>query len=145
MKYQDLLHNTPGIFSNENALLKIVTDISAIKKWEIERKKQLGEEGLPENWGEIGVVYEDPYILILRDLVRFPSGNLGSYFRILNSADLRGGQSTVVLPIIENKILLLKQFRHPTRKWHWEVPRGFGEPNISPEDNAKREIREEID
>ncbi len=145
MKYQDLLYNNPDVFSNENALLQIVTDKVTIKKWEVERKKQLIEEGLPENWGDIGVVYEDPYILILRDLVRLPSGKLGSYFRIMNAADLRGGQATVALPIIENKILLLRQFRHPTRKWHWEVPRGFGEPGTSPEKNAEREVLEEIE
>ena len=145
MNYQNLLQKNPEIFSNEDALLKIITDADAIEKWQAERKIQLREKGLPEKWGEIGVVYEDPYVVLLRDLVLFPSGALGSYFRLINTADLRGGQATVILPMVENKVLLLRQFRHPTRQWHWEVPRGFGEPDTPPEVNARKEVLEEID
>jgi ADP-ribose pyrophosphatase len=144
MDYLNLIANNPGLFNNENALLVIITDEVEIENWKIKRKSELRGKGLPEEWGEIGVVYEDPYIMVLRDLVKFPSGEVGSYFRIINSADLRGGKSTVILPIFDNKILLLRQFRHPTRKWHWEVPRGYGEPDITPEENAKKEVFEEI-
>ncbi len=144
MKYQEMIKSNPIIFSNDKALLKIITDEETIKKWEAERKSQLADSSLPEEWGEIGVLYEDPYIILLRDLVEFPSGDLGSYFRIINSADLSGGQAAVVLPLIGSKVLLLRQFRHATRKWHWEVPRGFGEPHTSAENNAKKEILEEI-
>jgi dTDP-4-dehydrorhamnose 3,5-epimerase len=28
--------------------------------------------------------------------------------------------------------------------WHWEIPRGFGEPHLSAQDNAIKEIKEEI-
>ena len=31
-----------------------------------------------------------------------------------------------------------------TRVWHWEIPRGFGEPGVSAEDQARAKIREEI-
>jgi ADP-ribose pyrophosphatase len=144
MNYQDLLKKNPNIFSNENAILKIITDKDTIKNWQVERKRQLLDKGLPENWAKIGIVYEDPYIVIIRDLGRFPSGILGSYFRVFNSADLRGGQATVVIPIVNDLILLMRQFRHPTRKWHWEVPRGFGEPGIPAEENARKEVLEEI-
>ena len=144
MKYQDLLKSNPEIFDNTEAFLTIVTDENIINSWTSNKKDELQRNGLPQNWGEIGVVYEDQYIVILRDLVRLPDGNLGSHIRILHSADLRGGQATVILPIIDNKILLLRQFRHPTRMWHLEFPRGFGKPNTSPEENAKDELLEEI-
>jgi len=143
-QYMDLYQSNPELFKNDGALLEIITDSSVIAAWKAERKATLASQGFPEEWGEIGVVYEDPYIKILRDLVKFPSGRLGSYFRILNSADLKGGQATVVLPVLNGKVLLMRQFRHPTRSWHWEVPRGFGEPNTSPEENAKKELQEEV-
>lgn len=145
MKYIELLKLHPELLNNDNALLEIITEAKTIKTWVANRKKELVKQGLPIKWGEIGVVYEDPYIIIVRDLVKFPSGKLGSYFRLINSADLRGGQASVVLPIVDNKILLMKQFRHSTRKWHWEVPRGFGEPNITAMENAKKELLEEIE
>lgn len=39
--------------------------------------------------------------------------------------------------------MLLHQYRHPTRQWHYEVPRGYGEPNIPSDKNARKEIEEE--
>lgn len=144
MDYRELMISNPVIFTNKNALFKIVTDEGIIKEWISIKKVELASKKLPQEWGDIGIVYEDPYIIILRDLLEYPDGHLHSYFRILKSADLRRGQSIVVLPVINSKILLMRQFRHPTRQWHWEIPRGFGEPDISPEDNAKKELLEEI-
>jgi ADP-ribose pyrophosphatase len=144
MRYKSLQFNNPHLFSNENALLSIVTDKDEIEQWVKERKLKLASEGKPESWAEIGIVFQDPYILILRDLVRFPSGSLGSYIRLINQADLRGGQGVVILPLYQNKIVLLRQYRHPVRSWSWEVPRGFGEPDTPAEDNAKKELAEEI-
>ena len=39
--------------------------------------------------------------------------------------------------------MLLHQYRHPTRRWHYEIPRGYGEPNTSAEENTYKEIEEE--
>jgi ADP-ribose pyrophosphatase len=66
------------------------------------------------------------------------------YGRSVATASLKGGRATVVLPEHEGKILLVHLFRHVTRKWHHEIPRGYGEPNVSPEENAYKEIEEEI-
>jgi ADP-ribose pyrophosphatase len=144
MNYRELIESHPELFDNENALFEIITDAEVITAWVEEKKKDLTRRGLPEKWGDIGVVFEGPYIIVIRDLVKFPSGRLGSYFRIINYADLKGGQASAILPVMSGKVLLMKQFRHPTRKWHWEVPRGFGEPNTTPEENAKKELLEEI-
>lgn len=144
LTYADLIRNNPILFNNEKALIEIITDKQMIRNWEAQRKKELTEQALPTDWADIGVVYEDPYILIVRDLVKFQSGMLGTYFRLLNSADLKGGQGTTIMPLYESKILLMRQFRHPTRDWHWEIPRGFGEPDTSPSENARNEIFEEI-
>lgn len=146
MNYFKLMKENPALFENrENAPLQIIKNKEQIKAWEKKQKNSLREQGLPETWAEIGVVYEDPHICIFRDLVRFPSGNLNGYFRIMNTADLKGGQGSVILPLFEEKIILLRQFRHSTRQWHWELPRGFGVPHLSAEENAHKEIREEVE
>ena len=39
---------------------------------------------------------------------------------------------------------MLKQFRHSIRKDQYTFVRGFGEPNITPEQNVIKELKEEI-
>jgi ADP-ribose pyrophosphatase len=40
--------------------------------------------------------------------------------------------------------VLVRHFRHSTRDWHWEIPRGFGAPDSDPAADARRELLEEI-
>jgi ADP-ribose pyrophosphatase len=49
-----------------------------------------------------------------------------------------------MLPEMNGNLLLMHQFRHATRSWHWEIPRGFGESGVQAEDQARAEIDEEI-
>jgi ADP-ribose pyrophosphatase len=144
-KYFSLLRDYPYLFRNEGALLKIITDIDVISEWETKKCAELQSKGLPEEWAKIGVLVEDPYVILIRDLVEFPDGTLGGYVRLLNRADLSGGQGVAVIACMDGKILLLHQFRHATRSWHLEIPRGFGEPGISAMEQAINEIREEVD
>lgn len=50
----------------------------------------------------------------------------------------------VVIPMLEDKIVLLDVFRQGTMRHEIELPRGCSEPSSSPEENAIREIKEEI-
>ena len=144
MDYHSLMKHHPDLFDNNNAMLRIISDERAIKTWQNQRDLELKKKALPESWADIGVVFSDPYIVILRDLVEFPDGRLGGYSRLYHRAFLEGdAHRVVVLPEYEGKILLLHQFRHPTRQWHYEVPRGYGEPNTPSDKNARKEIEEE--
>lgn len=142
--YLELFDEYPKLFDNENAPIKIIKDESDIEAWQEKRRKELAQQGLPSEWAEIGVVLEDPYIIILRDLVEFPNGYRNGYVRMISRPDLTGGVGVVMLPIYENGVVLLKHFRHSTRQWHFEIPRGYGEPNVSAENNARRELEEEL-
>lgn len=141
--YMEFAKRHPELFENEHAMLKLVMDPDAIAAWRDTRRKELSERKLPLEWADIGIILNDQYILILRDLLEFPAGDRGSYFRVLNQADLSGGQGVVVLPAMNDKYLLLRQYRHPTRSWSYEVPRGFGEPGIPAEEQARKEVSEE--
>ncbi len=133
----------PKLFDNNNSLLQIVTDEKEINAWHTKRLKELSEKSQPLEWADIGIVFDDPYILLLRDLVRFPSGYWNGYLRLFSRANLNGGHGVVVLSEYEGKVMLLHQYRHATRQWHYEVPRGYGEPNIPAEENARKEVEEE--
>lgn len=91
--------------------------------------------------GAIGVVYEDEYVTVVRDAVRFPDGRLGAYVRVLEPS---GEPGVVCLPLLGNGVVLVEHFRHATRTWHVEAPRGFGEAGVSGEDSVRREMREEL-
>jgi len=98
----------------------------------------------PGKDSDFGILYEDKYILLVRDRVRFPNGNEGGYLRIINAAELAGSPGTVMIPTWKERIVFIRIFRHATRSWEWELPRGFHEPGFSEQANAEKEIFEEI-
>ena len=146
-RYFDLVKQHPHLFVNDNGAnaLQVILDeaecrVQQALLWEKARKNNE-----PEYWYDIGVLAEDKWVFVLRDLVRFPNGKIGGYIRILNRASqvVCDGKDVVILPLYNQKVLLLHHFRHDDRRWHWEAPRGFGEKTISPEDNARKEMSEE--
>ncbi len=145
MKYENMIKEHSDLFENTNSPIKIITDSNRIRDWQENRYAELSAEGKPLEWADIGVVLNDPYIVVIRDLVEFPGGNVGGYFRVINRADLNGGQGVVILCEKEGKYLLLHQYRHPVRSWSYEVPRGFGQPGVVAEEQAKTEVLEEVD
>jgi 8-oxo-dGTP pyrophosphatase MutT (NUDIX family) len=48
-----------------------------------------------------------------------------------------------VLPVLGDKILLLRVYRHPIGRELWEVPRGFVDEHEEPAEAALRELNEE--
>ena len=144
MNYQELIKSHPHLFDNRNASLRIITNRNEINAWHSQKRSELEDKGRPLEWADIGVVLNDPYTVFIRDLVEFPNKERRGYLRSINQADLQGGQGIAVLPVLEGKIILLKQYRHATRQWHLEIPRGYGEPHTSAEENAKKEIEEEM-
>lgn len=89
---------------------------------------------------KVGVMYADKYITLVRDVVKFPTGLLGTYLRVLGTSG-KGG--VCIIPRFDNKFVLIRHFRHATRRWHVEFPRGFAE-SLDLADDAKRELEEEL-
>jgi len=104
-------------------------------------RHELVKQGLPTEWSKVGLVFEDQYLAILRDAVRFPNGDLGTYLRVFPSHLDKTG--VAILPVCQGKVVLLHHFRHATRSWHWEIPRGFGSDR-DPEQSAIAELDEEL-
>lgn len=145
MEYVRLTETNPKLFDNTNALIQIILSPKEIDDWKQERKNNLIQKSLPEEWADIGIVFDDPRIVILRDFVEFPGGYRNGYIRIYNRAYLEGGAAGVVmLPEKDGKLLLIQHYRHATRTRHWEIPRGFGKPGTDAVTQATAELEEEI-
>ncbi|WP_446216356.1 NUDIX hydrolase [Micromonospora sp. IBHARD004] len=102
----------------------------------------LRAEGKPEDYGDIGVIYEDRYVMVVRDAVRFRDGELRPYIRMVGAVV---GTGAAVLPVFaDGRMLLVRHFRHEMRTWQWEIPRGFAEPGADGAATAARELEEEV-
>jgi len=143
-RYFSILDRFRASLDDNNVPIRIILDQNDIHEWQHQRVSQLIQGSCPSIWADIGIVFDDPYVVILRDLVEFPGGGRGGYIRLYNRAYLEGGAAGVaMLPEKDGQVLLLYNFRHATRSWHWEIPRGFGEPGVGAEAQAHKEIAEE--
>jgi len=120
----------------------IVLDANEIGKAEAEVASWLEKRGLPAAWAQVGITFQDAFLLLLRDAIRYPDGSLGTYIRV--SSQWERGPGTAILPHYQGQILLLSHFRHATRNWHLEIPRGYGTRGLSLNENARKELKEEV-
>ncbi|HEY3687400.1 MAG TPA: NUDIX hydrolase [Streptosporangiaceae bacterium] len=144
--YTELRRDRPGLFA------AAPTDAVAIEDGAVERecvaesvRARMRGAGIPADYGDVGVVYRDDYLWLVRDAVRFPDGRLGSHIRVVPATPRAG---SVVLPVADGadgpEVLLVRHFRHAPRAWLWEAPRGFAEPGEEPARTAERELAEEL-
>ncbi|MBY6185152.1 NUDIX hydrolase [Marinobacter hydrocarbonoclasticus] len=86
------------------------------------------------------VVFENEYATLYNDDVIFPSGMKGKYLRFSWNAPY----GVMIFPKDKvGRLLLVRNFRHENRCWSWEIPKGFGEKNLSPLECSKKELYEE--
>lgn len=116
-------------FFKYNESINIILD-------EIELEKYANKENC-----KLGVVYENNFFSVVVDLVENSRGKRYTYARIINKNEYDG---VVIIPIFHNQIVFLKQFRHGTREYEIELPRGFSEQEKVVQDNAMNEIYEEL-
>lgn len=133
LEYLERYPNTLGpIGSFEKGEIEIIID----------REKMLEIEALLHR--PVGLLVEDKYWLWINDAVRFPNGTYGIYGRILWKTALTGVPAVCVVPLFpDGRIALNRNFRHATRSWEYELPRGGIFPNESENNAALRELKEE--
>jgi len=129
--------------------IEVVLDLAKIAEIEQIQVKRLLKKGFSEShaaeFSRVGVVSEDHYWIWLRDAVYFPKGVPGTYDRLIwKSPELARSAGVAVLPILPSgKIVLNLNFRHATRSWELELPRGAIQSGETLEEAAHRELKEE--
>ncbi|MCG6201225.1 NUDIX domain-containing protein [Psychromonas antarctica] len=85
------------------------------------------------------IVYQNKWMTIREDKIIRPSGAEGIY-SVLDKVDF-----VVIVPVQDNHIYLVEQYRYPVKGRYWELPQGSLEGDLESQyvDAAKRELREE--
>lgn len=150
--YLNLLSNHPHLAKKGEAKdgeIELVLEPSEISKVEELQTNRWMKKGHPlekaKSYSRVGIIAEDPYWIWIRDAVLFPNGSYGTYERVLWKRELQQSfPGVAVLPILQDgRILLNRNYRHATRSWEWEMPRGLIETGESPAKAAQRELKEE--
>jgi ADP-ribose pyrophosphatase len=98
----------------------------------------------PKIRAKTGVLLEDKVHYFVRDAVKFPSGEARTAMRVIGCTMHDGPSGVVALCWRDGAIFLREIFRHATRRWELETPRGQREAGMSAEDAARKEIGEEL-
>lgn len=138
-RYRALVRDRPDRFTNPDGdIYHILLDESAIERARRDALDHRRAEGLPADDTRVGVLAIDPYLIVMRDAVRFADGSYGLYNRLLVPS------GAAILPLLGSSIALLHRFRHGTRRWHLEAPRGGFSGVGTLAEEAERELVEEI-
>ena len=91
-------------------------------------------------WRTLGsrCVYENPWISVREDSVVRPDGEPGIYGVVHYKNKAVG-----VLPVEEDHVYLVGQYRYPLEFYSWEIPEGGCPEDEEPLLAAQRELREE--
>lgn len=119
-----------------------VSDPDAVAACIQARALRLGQPVAPDS-PQTGVVFEDEYLRVERDPVRFPNGAYGTYLRVGEAAASGGIAGVVCLPSLSGRYLLQRVYRYPLQAWVWELPRGMIVQGKTPEESARLELMEE--
>ena len=84
------------------------------------------------------ILTSNPYWDYRYDEYTLPNGNTGEYFFVETPG------SVMVIPVMpDGKIAFVRQYRYLNQKFSIEFPGGGMKSELSQEDNAKKELREE--
>eukprot|EP01100_Stratorugosa_tubuloviscum_P010758 TRINITY_DN466_c1_g1_i1.p1 TRINITY_DN466_c1_g1~~TRINITY_DN466_c1_g1_i1.p1 ORF type:complete len:195 (+),score=97.58 TRINITY_DN466_c1_g1_i1:141-725(+) len=84
----------------------------------------------------------DEYLRLHRDTLQLANGKEYFYYRHISRTAGRGAVM-VLATTIDNKFLIVEEYRHPTHKIIWGCPGGMIDPGENAIDAAKRELKEE--
>jgi ADP-ribose pyrophosphatase len=135
--------------TNSKGEIEILLEPSLIQQAQLAQSKRLTDKGWSEEKAQeatkVGIISEDTFWFFIRDAVRFPSGVLGLYNRIVWKHHLLDDHiGSIIMPYTsEGKIGLNINYRHATRSWMLELPRGGQAPNESALQCARRELLKE--
>lgn len=151
-QYLQLLKDHPSTFGPlgkwQHGEIEITLSPELIRKIENQTRLRMISKGIQESdaekWSSVGIVAEDNYWIWVRDAVIFPSGVYGTYDRLMWKTGIGGYPGVAILPLLSTKKIVVNiNYRHATRSWEIELPRGQKKEGESLEKAAARELKEE--
>lgn len=85
------------------------------------------------------LVYENDYVRVFDDRVRFRDGHEGTYYYSRWKAPYGVG----IVAVSAGSALLVRCYRYADQRLSLEIPKGFGTKGIAPEAQARSELAEE--
>ena len=83
-------------------------------------------------------LHRQAHVVVREDALELPDGREKVY------PVMSLGASVGILPFLsDNQVILVRQYRHITKDFSWEIPGGGILPDEPPEEAAQRELREE--
>jgi len=83
------------------------------------------------------IIKENPYWIYKKDKYYLPNDEIGDFHYIETNG------SILIIPIINNKIVFVNQFRYLNQKNSYEFPGGGIDKRLSIEENLQKELSEE--
>lgn len=83
------------------------------------------------------IVHKNKWYQVIQKNFEMPSKKRGEYF-IVKTKD-----ASIIIPVINDEILFIKQFRYPINKFSLELPAGGIEIDVTPQKTAQKELQEE--
>ena len=137
--YFGLIEKRPDLFADLDGKYPISDSRREMLLFEEEHKDKTGR-----NY-KTGLIFDNsPFYYVVSDLITGASPY--TYSRVIYPEKTGG---TVIIPLFtfnngEEKFLLLENMRHPTRQKSLEFPRGFQDKGLTEDENALKELSEEL-
>ena len=127
-KYFKLMQERPKLFKDSENV-RIERNIKIIENYEQQHDVK------------IGIAYESRYNFLVVDLLHEEGKGYYTYERIIPFAK---GKAVVVVVLCKGEFVLLHQYRYPICDYQYAFVRGFGEKELTGEENAAKEVWEEL-
>ena len=101
-------------------------------------KAERDHDPLTETTVKKSVLFQSPFVQLVREDVVLPGKETSVRYMLPH----RGASAMIPLDD-EGMVILERQWRHPCKKAFWEIPAGKIDPDESPLEAAKRELKEE--
>lgn len=85
------------------------------------------------------IVYQNDFVTVRDDIVQFPDGSTGTYYY----PQWKSPHGVMIVPLHQDRVLLIKCYRYAEKSFSVEVPQGFGTAGATPVEDARRELFEE--
>ena len=123
---------------------EIVTGRRDLDRISAECASDLKGSALGKGGKRIGILLEDDVRMVVRDALRFPSGETKCQMRLVGKTEFDGPNGVDALCVAQGRFVLREIFRHATRSWELETVRGRRELGQTSRQAVRTEVKQEL-